>query len=79
MHICDRILENLPSTHKRHIKYLQVFHPTLNITLAKHPDKSVKVTLNYQNYCRNTLYLIMGLIYKAAKLNILIAYFTVCR
>ena len=46
----------IPSTHKRHIKRLQGFHPTGNITLVKQPDKPVKDTLNYQNYCKNTLW-----------------------
>ena len=35
-------------------------------------DKSVRDTLSYQKYCKNTLDFIMGLSYKASKLDILI-------
>ena len=36
------------------------------------PDISVRDTLNYQNNCRNTFGWLVGLSYKAAKLDILI-------
>ena len=71
MYICDRILENLPSTHKRQTK-LQVFHYARNEILIKQPDISVRDTLNYQNKCRNTFGWLVGLSYKVAKLDILI-------
>ena len=38
----------------------------------KQTDISVRDTLNYQNNCRNTLGWLVGLSYKAAKLDILI-------
>ena len=40
--------------------------------MVKQPDKSVRDSMNYQNYCRNILDLIMGLSYKAVNLDILI-------
>ena len=40
--------------------------------MVKQPDKYARDMLNYQNNCRNTLDLIMGLSYKTAKLEILI-------
>ena len=50
------------------------------MTLAKQPDISVRDTLNYQNNYRNTIGFLVGMTYKAAKLNILIISFVcVCR
>ena len=64
--IFDQILENLLSTHKRHLKQLEIYLWLNNLI------ESVRDTLNYQNYCRNTFELIMSLRYKSPKLDILI-------
>ena len=39
--------------------------------MVRQLGKSVRDTSNYQNFCRNTLDLIIGLSYKAANLDIL--------
>ena len=58
--------------HTRDIRKIITSISTTNITVVKQLDKSVRDTLNYQIYCRNTLDLTMGLSCKAANIEIVI-------
>ena len=49
-------------------KIITSISSNLKYNFGKQPEKSVRDTLNYQNYCRNTLDLIMGLSDKVANL-----------
>ena len=74
IYTCDRILENLPSTHETN----NIITNISRHTLVKQPDISVRDTLNYQKNWRNNFDWVVSLTYKEAKLYILIISF-VCR